>query len=147
MSSVKKKRTTRNFVNVLLSMGAIYSLIEMRPQKCRPVFFLSPMLELRFIKICTACGAISRNSIICFCVEGPSYYNQSCLNPRLLLFAPLKLFDNFVLQFFHLNLPILALNLCCIKENIGYLSVVQTNGCCKYIGSLAVDGHGLSTVW
>lgn len=44
-----------------------------------------------------ACRAITRNSIICFCIEGLSYYNHSFLNPRL------KLSDS-AFQFLHLKL-------------------------------------------
>ena len=79
MSFLKKNSACfSNYMDVLLSLDAIYSLIEMRTQNYQP-------LELCFMKMCTAGGAIGRNSIICFCVEGPSYYTQSCLNLQLLL--------------------------------------------------------------
>lgn len=79
-------------------MDAIYSFIEMRSQNC----LLSPppksMLEICFMKMYSACGAIIRNSIICFFVEGPSYFNQSCLNLGLSFFSPLELFESFYLN-------------------------------------------------
>lgn len=43
-------------------------------------FSYLPLSILHFMKIYSSRGAIRGSSIICFSVEWPSYYNQSCLN-------------------------------------------------------------------
>lgn len=101
------------------------------------------------MKIYSACRAIRRTSIICFCVEGPSHFNQSCLNLGLLFFF----FSRVVWKFLSkLLLPILALKLHKIgtwqfQKTFCLYPSAQANGWRRRVGSLAVGAHGLSSVW
>lgn len=61
-----------------LSLDAIYRLIEIRPRNCRPFFLFSLHAWAALYENMHGLRR-NRNSIMCFCVEGPSYYNQSRL--------------------------------------------------------------------
>lgn len=60
---------------------AIHTYIKMRPSELPVDCFLGAWLRLCENVQGLFKAAISRNSIICFCVEGPSYYNQSLFSP------------------------------------------------------------------